>query len=327
MEERKEYGALDLIRIIASFFVVIVHVHFPRPYLHASMAVARFAVPVFFMISGYFLFSSSDSKETKLSRIRKTFRKITVLTLVSILLYTVSNSIVCLIKGQGIFNWFFSKMNTTVLLELLIYNRTEFLCSMIWYLPAFLYALVIIHLLVKYDKLKISYYLIPVLLILNIIMGEVLKLDWYYQGNWLFTALPFVLTGRVFREYPKTKARISTLTLWMLLIAGVIITINESFYFEGKLLYIGTIFTTVSLFMIGLGSERKWPSAITLIGRKITMYIFIIHCMIRDFIFAIYGLPQGTLAWLMPFIVFFLSAAAGFVIYKVSGLFKRSDLK
>ena len=55
MGDRKRYDTLDVIRIIASFFVVLVHIHLPSPVTAPSMAIARFAVPFFYLISGYFL--------------------------------------------------------------------------------------------------------------------------------------------------------------------------------------------------------------------------------------------------------------------------------
>ena len=56
MGDRKRYDTLDVIRIIASFFVVLVHIHLPSPVTAPSMAIARFAVP--FSILSAVIFSA-----------------------------------------------------------------------------------------------------------------------------------------------------------------------------------------------------------------------------------------------------------------------------
>ena len=92
------------------------------------------------------------------------------------------------------FYWLYSKMSTKVFIEFIILNHTDFICPIIWYLMALIYVLAVIYLLVRYNKVRIMYFLIPVLLVINLLLGYVLKLDWYYQGNWIFTALPLYST-------------------------------------------------------------------------------------------------------------------------------------
>ena len=53
--EKKQYNLLDALKIVAAFFVVCIHVHFPGDLGRCVIAVARFAVPFFFMVSGFFL--------------------------------------------------------------------------------------------------------------------------------------------------------------------------------------------------------------------------------------------------------------------------------
>ena len=52
--QKKQYELINALKIIAAFFVVGIHVHFPGDFGRAFVAVARFAVPFFFMVSGFF---------------------------------------------------------------------------------------------------------------------------------------------------------------------------------------------------------------------------------------------------------------------------------
>ena len=314
MEERKRYDTLDVFRIIASFFVVLVHIHLPAPVTAPSMAIARFAVPFFYLITGYFLYDPSDDKKKALSRIVKALIKTARLTLGLFVLYALLNCIVCLIKAQNPFYWLYSKMSVQVFLEFIILNHTDFICPIIWYLLAQIYVLAIVYLLVKYGRLKITYFLIPLLLVINLFLGTVLKVDWFYQGNWLLTALPFILAGIFIRERNSLVSKFSCPVLWLLIISGVILSAAETFLAFAQFLYIGSIPLAFGLFMLGLRSKKKWPSGLPSFCRKISVYVFYLHCAPRLFILSFTGLPNGVLGYLLPFIVFVLSAALGIVI-------------
>lgn len=51
---------LDMVKAICAYAVVLLHVHFPGNAGIIANVLARFAVPVFFMVSGYFCFRGDD---------------------------------------------------------------------------------------------------------------------------------------------------------------------------------------------------------------------------------------------------------------------------
>ena len=326
MGDRKRYDTLDVIRIIASFFVVLVHIHLPSPVTAPSMAIARFAVPFFYLISGYFLCDPSDDTKTSLLRIKRSLKKTLRLTLAMFVLYALINCIVCLIRSQNPFYWLYSKMSTKVFIEFIILNHTDFICPIIWYLMALIYVLAVIYLLVRYNKVSVMYFLIPVLLVINLLLGYVLKLDWYYQGNWLFTALPFMLGGMFIREKKDLANKFSYPVIWILIIAGTILSAAETLVSFAQFLYIGSILLSLGLFLLGIRSEKKWPSGTASFGRNISKYVFYLHCVPRLFILSFTGLPKGVMGYLLPLIVFIISAALGIVIVFIKDkLFKAKN--
>ena len=53
---------LDMVKAICAYAVVLLHVHFPGNAGIIANVLARFAVPVFFMVSGYFCFRGDDTE-------------------------------------------------------------------------------------------------------------------------------------------------------------------------------------------------------------------------------------------------------------------------
>ena len=324
MEEQKNYQTLDFIRIVASFFVVLVHVHLPIPHAYYTMAWARFAVPVFYMINDFFLFRGTDDKQGRLKNIKSTFLKIGRITLFTVLFYVISDTLVCLIQGQHPLEWLLSEINIKTLTELLLFNHTDFLCHVVWYLLAYIYVLGILYLLVRFNLLKRVWFLIPFLITANILMGEVIKLEWFYQGNWLITALPFILMGIYLRDNPDFYKNISKPVLWIMILGGSLITLVESLLHYGQVLYLGTIATAIGLFILGLKSELVWPPKISFAGRKVTIYIFIIHCSVRDFLYVVFGIPNWLVVYFYPLIVFVFAAMIGYLIYRLNTSIQKS---
>ena len=64
---------LDMVKAICAYAVVLLHVHFPGNAGIIANVLARFAVPVFFMVSGYFCFRGDD---TEFIRIGKKIRHV-----------------------------------------------------------------------------------------------------------------------------------------------------------------------------------------------------------------------------------------------------------
>ena len=62
LKEKNRNKSLDVLKLIASYFVVFIHIKFSGLAGDIVEALARFAVPVVFMVSGYFAYSNSTEK-------------------------------------------------------------------------------------------------------------------------------------------------------------------------------------------------------------------------------------------------------------------------
>lgn len=54
-EQGKRNKGIDILRLICAFLVVCIHAHFPGIVGEYVKAIARVAVPIFFICTGYFL--------------------------------------------------------------------------------------------------------------------------------------------------------------------------------------------------------------------------------------------------------------------------------
>ncbi|MBR3247181.1 MAG: acyltransferase [Clostridiales bacterium] len=322
----ERYDTLDVVRIIAAFFVMLFHIAFSVRYKYVFLALGRFAVPYFFMISGFFLLDPYGSREKSVSRIKRSLTKTLKLTAFILLLYFVFDTVLSVIKGDSAFFWISSRIDAGTVFELIVFNRTDFICPVMWYLLAYIYDMLILWLVVRFNKLNMAFFLIPLLLAANWVSTSVFKLDWYYQGNWLLTGLPFILTGILIRRKMKEIDRLSNPVLWLIFIAGIIITVAESLTLYEQVLYIGTFPLVTGLFLLALRSKIKWPAFISRHSRDVSLCVFVIHCFISGLIIDVFGIPQGAYEYMHPLVVFSLSVLSGilFVILKKEFQLRKS---
>lgn len=99
---RKE--SFDTLKFFLAFFVVIIHTGFTGWIGLGSDAISRIAVPLFFMITGYYLPTMTEEK------FKKHFHKVIYLTVISTLFYSLF-SYAQSITGESSYNWFTQTFN------------------------------------------------------------------------------------------------------------------------------------------------------------------------------------------------------------------------
>lgn len=152
----KRENNLDVLKTICAFLVICIHVPFPG-YLGAIITpLARIAVPIFFMITGYF-YKKTATKPFK------QIKKIIILIILSNLLYFIFD----VITKQNIMHIFSLKS----FIKLIFFNESPF-AGHLWYLNALLYILIIMYLVDKIKIRKNLYYAIPILLLIDLIFGK-----------------------------------------------------------------------------------------------------------------------------------------------------------
>ena len=328
---RSRNHGLDLLKYLCAFLVVCTHMSYlGKEWLEP---LTRFAVPVFFMITGYF-YEATRSRGRELAQIRKIL-KLTVLSNILFFLWSVLWTV---IQGQPLTTYFRSLADVKVWLDFLLLNDAPF-SGHLWYLSALLYVLVLVWLFEKKWDRKKLYPLIPLLLAANLLLGTYayplfgLTLPRIYSRNFLFAGLPFFLLGDYFStRTPKLSTPVLAVTA---ILAAVGTHLENTWLLSGdqlvnKDLFVSTIFLTASLFLLTLRHadvfERRVPAALSRFAAPLTVYIYVFHPIIDAFTskaVEIIGhfLPLISRAYLYcsPVIVFIACTVFAWVVSKRKG--------
>ena len=244
-------------------------------------ALTRIAVPIFFMITGYF-YSSTVVRHKEKQQIKKNF----FLVLKTNFLFFLWNIVLNVLKKDSIVTYIRSTFTGKSLLKFLILNESP-LAGHLWYLGAVLYVLVIILLVDKLNSRKLLYYLTPVLLIADLVLGKyslfVFHREFSYilVRNFLCVGIPYFCIGNLIREkYYSEKLNKEVLRIWIIVFA--ISSLAERFVLVNEGLnatrdhYISTTLLAIGLFVYVLKSN--WSNErLAVIGRAYSTGIYVIH--------------------------------------------------
>ena len=268
---------LDLLKFILAYEVVMLHCS-QAPHSIVRPIVDS-AVPCFFMISGFLIYSEDiNSYQEKLKR---AIKKITIILLWSTLLCGL-NDFYKLIVYHDIGNF-----TASALIDFILFNENPFAFHL-WYISAYLYTLVFYLLLVpKSISMRISWimglWLAGIILVASYIVSHHANIRFIYVRNFLFQGIPFFGMGMLLKKYDsffhKLQMRqIVFLLLFVILFAIVIKSIElysmETYVFSGLIAFI-----TLLLFSNHYKEKASWLSAI---GKEDGLYIYIFHPLVMN---------------------------------------------
>lgn len=139
---------LDTLKCIAVLMVIYIHTQ-SNEYI---LLITRTAVPIFFLISGFFYTPMSFNKQ---------IRKLLSFTCIFLLIYII---IQLTIHGKIFLTNLFTIKNA---IDFFLVNSTTCVGEPLWYLPASIYALTILHFIVKKKK-QLYYSLLSLYFLLSI---------------------------------------------------------------------------------------------------------------------------------------------------------------
>ncbi|MDC7286936.1 acyltransferase [Blautia schinkii] len=314
---------LDAVKAISAYFVVLLHIRFPGRTGEVINVLARFAVPLFFMVSGYFCYRN-DGKI--LEKLPGKIKRIFLLTVISYAFYIVWQCFQRSIEGEDIVSWLADIVEWEHIKEFILYNNSTPVKWHLWFLPALLYCYFLFMLVAQFRLFKIAYIFIPVLLLGHFWMeeaavftGEVYKTMEF--RNYLYTGFPFFMLGYWIHgkkiclpgrsgEASAGKAstgktstgrtqfgKIRTSILWLGIVTGSILSIAEYFKYGLMELFVGTVILSVSLFVLAISRKQgcepvsqksnclaKLYSILAEIGRKHAFFIYLFHLVAADMV-------------------------------------------
>lgn len=300
--------SIDALRAVACVFVLFVHCPFPGAFGVCVSALARFAVPFFLMVSGYYGWRDTDS--AMLSAAKKQLRSTGKLTLIGTAFYAIANTLRDVLSGARPFSWLEGLLNATGIRRFFIFNRAIFLSSVMYYLFMLLYVYALYMLLLRAKALRLAYAAVPVLLIAGVILNMVVLAPWYYTGNWLLTGLPFFFLGHFIASRKLHIAHPE----WLIL-PGAALCCLEALRNSEVYCGLGAIMLSISLLLTCLTyPEGKVPEALVRFGQRSSVILFIIHCGVRDYVKLLLPASMPLYSILLPVTVLALSAALSLFI-------------
>lgn len=194
---------LNVWKGIAAFAVVLIHCTLPGVPGEIIKGIARFAVPLFFLISGYFAYGREDAvlRRREIHILRLYVGAVAVYYLWAAIRYFLSQRTFAQMGAE-----LFPDGGRTVS-DLLFFNRTA-MAPHLWFMGALVYCYLFYRLLARKRLEERAYLLIPVLLAANLLLGEgrgltgiAVPVRWI-RSFWL-TGFPFFLWGSWFACWEK----------------------------------------------------------------------------------------------------------------------------
>ena len=316
---------LDKLKALCAFLVVCIHAPFPGTIGEYFTALARIAVPIFFMISGYFY---------KADRSRQQIIKILKLILISNTLYFFWKVALTTIKGE-LLSFFIENFTLQKLATFILFNDTA-LSSHLWYLNAILYVLALVSLVYKRNLKKALYMITPVLLLVDLIFGKysllLFQRDFPYilVRNWLFVGLPYFSIGLWLKDN-LTAVNLKLNDKGKLKVAALIFLFSATTLLERYLLvrsnlnttrdhYLSTTLLAIAVFLFFLKYVSVKENAISRIGKNNSTFIYVFHPAIITILEAAVSIITAIellYTLIAPFVVFATTTIAVRVVILV----------
>lgn len=285
--------------------MLVVFIHCEYPYKAEVLPITDVAVPIFFALSGYFIYGTKCTFD-RIIRIGKIF-------LWAAALYLLKTEVFQFISLGNL--WIPTQKN---IIDFFLFNDVAFSYHL-WYLSAYFYVLIIIFVIDKYNILRWALWTIIPLLMVGVYIkyniADVCSQNIQYYRNAYFNGFPYFLVGVLVKITPsqnnKTVRLMLSVLIFMLFILRYNLIGNSLDVLMLKeldlflLTYFFVLLATISL--------QKKENFISILGCKYSLYIYIFHVLIMQVCEILATqLPVGletTHMYINPFVVLALSVA------------------
>ncbi len=293
---RKENHALRSVTAVLMLFIAIVHYDSCMEIAGASVHnivknIGRFAIPVFFLISGYYCYSKDGHSEARIPQKAKHILYLIIFYKIFYLLFTGAFCV------AGIITW------ENLLYEFLVVTPAYWVdtwwgphdmsyTQSVWFLYALLLMYIFWYLLYRYKiDFKWSWLLAIPVLIACLLMGEYLPMmginyigdvniiDRIASTMYPLVAIPFFVTGYFLHKHKEWFDRtFSNTAIWLILFFGTVLMCAEaSIVWNSKIIYTGSYIVAVFLFMatFRVPEDRARIPFLEYMGRSMVPWMYV----------------------------------------------------
>lgn len=283
MQNKTTNHFLDCLKGIACIGVVFIHVHFPGFLGDIVWRLAQFAVPIFFMTSGYFVYS--QDREWITSTIKRRGKRILWLSTWSTMLYWFITVGYVVAKN----NCFLGGDNYLELLRMAL--RFVFLQDVdfsggghLWFLWALLWSYIIVGFINRFNLWKQAHYSLPVLLVVMVMLSVLRSYygwSWHSTGNAIL-GVTYVLIGHFIAARIELVKRLANQNLMIAIILGEILALATFLPMKYDFSQIGLIVAASAMFVYAINNgEFVLNRGLEVIGHRYSLYIYVFHILVN----------------------------------------------
>ncbi len=339
----------DVLRCLCAFLIVYIHCPFPSVNGAFCIAIARVAVFLFFMMTGYF-YNADAAKTRHLASLKKTF----ILLLCALALYLVWQLLIYAMLQRSAMEFIADFFSAKQLLSWALFGDIS-IGEHLWYLDAMLRTLILIFFADYFHLRKLLYYIALPLLSIGYLLGQYSFLfgrdfDIPLYRNALLLGLPCFCIGAHLRK--KANAKKGTfsperlhLTTILSALCSIVFAITS--LLEARFLlfvfatngdyYLSTLLLAASMFIfticIGAKDDKTQRNKtqhtpfviLSIIGARYAATIYIVHPLIltaADIVMARIGAFSPTLLTLYQTfatsIIFLAALCFAFLLQSIS---------
>lgn len=282
-------STIDTLRLVAAFLVVVIHsgihgIEGKAGFFGTILLIfGRLAVPFFFVVSGYFLYSSYDKQVSKVS---KSIPKLLNIFLLSSVLYFI------------FFGWYFgsydfavSLITPTTIFNMLAFNHPIY-NEALWFLLALIGSSLIIMLNAKYLKkdwlllcAAVCFYVISLLVSNYSQFINIEQISVSYYRNFIGEGLLFMMIGYMCSKYAKELQKFNTIKLLLYTLLSTCLYFIEFYAVRVNVSKPADIYIMLPLLsLLIIMWCLKYPNLfnktfIPWLGAQTALYIYILHIL------------------------------------------------
>lgn len=312
--KRQINKSINVLKCLAIFAVICIHCKLFNLGAKGGVVVAlcRFAVPFFFLVSGYFsFFDNNRSKAIEKYKVRTLH--LVKLLIVANIIYFIFYNIIRDFSIEKIMSLFYLNH----IYEYIIFNVSP-TGGHLWFIQALIYCYILFYVLAKLDiNANKLYKYVPILLLLCLVFGEFSHLTsnpypYYFNRSFLFTGLPFFCFGYLIHDKEYRLKDISDKFIIYTIILGIFLSALEFLTVGTVEMYFGTILIAIMIFIYCVKYPLKLDYKVTgWIGGKLYTPMYLLHLIPYWAIVVDYT----TLSFISPFIVFFITIFLSLIVY------------
>lgn len=292
-ERRKRKVGIDILKGLCAILVILIHFPFLGIGGKIITIVARCAVPVFFMCSGFFLKKGDENNRAILCKKLKHVGRIIAFSVILYIFYT--------IYCNGI-EYVVSEINILNLLKLFIFNAPQISSMHLWFLFALFYSYILYFAICKLNLQKYKLGIAAMGLTVNLMVREV-ALSWgidilpQFVRNAYFFGLPFFILGTQIRDSEKELQTLRTGKCVTIAIIGLVLSVLENKFLGDYTLElsVGTIAFAVCVFVLALRYSGNGLLKLEYLGENCSLYIYVVHFIVGTMVFKIISMDAGGL--------------------------------